>query len=196
MPEKILFLTGKLAERQLRRILSSMKLILSSNTFKIYSSKDMQGVEMAGALKNIYAIICGMAESMNVGENAIGLILTRSMAEMSRFAVAKGADPITFLGLSGMGDLVATCTSKLSRNYQLGYNIGSGLNLLDSKSKVGQVAEGIRTLEVIKNESDRLDLNMPLVDSLYNVINKNYSPNSLIDDLIKNPNEVDVEFTY
>ncbi len=156
----------------------------------------MQGVELAGALKNIYAIICGMAESMNVGENAIGLILTRSMAEMSRFAVAKGADPITFLGLSGMGDLVATCTSKLSRNYQLGYNIGSGLNLLDSKSKVGQVAEGIRTLEVIKNESDRLDLNMPLVDSLYNVINKNYSPNSLIDDLIKNPNEVDVEFTY
>jgi len=187
---------GTVIASQSERLLSSVKLILSSNTFKIYSSKDMQGVEMAGALKNIYAIICGMAESMNVGENAIGLILTRSMAEMSRFAVAKGADPITFLGLSGMGDLVATCTSKLSRNYQLGYNIGSGLNLLDSKSKVGQVAEGIRTLEVIKNESDRLDLNMPLVDSLYNVINKNYSPSTLIDDLIKNPNEVDVEFTY
>ena len=187
---------GTVIASQSEELLSSVKSILSSNTFKIYSSKDMQGVELAGALKNIYAIICGMAESMNVGENAIGLILTRSMAEMSRFAVAKGADPITFLGLSGMGDLVATCTSKLSRNYQLGYNIGSGLNLLDSKSKVGQVAEGIRTLEVIKNESDRLDLNMPLVDSLYNVINKNYSPNSLIDDLIKNPNEVDVEFTY
>ena len=89
----------------------------------------MEGVELAGALKNIYAIVCGMAESMKVGENAIGLILTRSMAEMSRFAVAKGADPITFLGLSGMGDLVATCTSKLSRNYQLGYHLGSGLNL-------------------------------------------------------------------
>ena len=118
----------------------------------------MEGVELAGALKNIYAIVCGMAESMKVGENAIGLILTRSMAEMSRFAVAKGADPITFLGLSGMGDLVATCTSKLSRNYQLGYHIGSGLNLSDSKLKVGQVAEGIRTLEVIKSESDKLGL--------------------------------------
>lgn len=187
---------GTVIASQSEELLSTVKSILSSNSFKIYSSKDMQGVELAGALKNIYAIICGMAESMNVGENAIGLILTRSMAEMSRFAVAKGADPITFLGLSGMGDLVATCTSKLSRNYQLGYNIGGGLNLLDSKSKVGQVAEGIRTLEVIKNESDRLDLNMPLVDSLYNVLNKNYSPNSLIDDLIKNPNEVDVEFTY
>ena len=109
---------------------------------------------------------------------------------------AKGADPITFLGLSGMGDLVATCTSKLSRNYQLGYHIGSGLNLSDSKLKVGQVAEGIRTLEVIKSESDKLGLNMPLVESLYKIINEKSSPSSLIEDLIKNPHEVDVEFTH
>ena len=101
------------------KVIETVKVILSSEHFKIYSSKDIQGVELAGALKNIYAITCGMAESLEVGENAIGLILTRSMAEMSRFAVAKGANPITFLGLSGMGDLVATCTSKLSRNYQL-----------------------------------------------------------------------------
>ena len=113
----------------------------------------MQGVEFAGALKNIYAIICGMADSLKVGENAIGLILTRSMAEMSRFAVAKGANPITFLGLAGMGDLVATCTSKLSRNYQLGYNLGKGMKIDKAKDEIGQVAEGIRTLEVIKNES-------------------------------------------
>ena len=92
-----------------------------------------------------------MADSLDVGENALGLILTRSMAEMSRFAVAKGANPITFLGLAGMGDLVATCTSSLSRNFQLGYNLGSGLHLDKAKENVGQVAEGIRTLEVIKN---------------------------------------------
>ena len=179
-----------------KELILSVKSILSSDTFKIYSSQDMEGVELAGALKNIYAIVCGMAESMKVGENAIGLILTRSMAEMSRFAVAKGADPITFLGLSGMGDLVATCTSKLSRNYQLGYYLGSGLNLPDSKLKVGQVAEGIRTLEVIKSESDKLGLNMPLVESLYKIINEKSSPSSLIEDLIKNPHEVDVEFTH
>ena len=87
-----------------------------------------------------------MAESLKVGENALGLILTRSMAEMSRFAVAKGANPITFLGLAGMGDLVATCTSKLSRNYQLGFNIGKNMSLDDAKKEVGQVAEGLRTL--------------------------------------------------
>jgi len=177
-------------------VIDNVKSILSSKNFKIYSSKDVQGIELAGSLKNIYAIICGMAEALKVGENAIGLILTRSMAEMSRFAVAKGANPITFLGLAGMGDLVATCTSKLSRNYQLGFNIGNNMSLDDAKKEVGQVAEGLRTLMVIKNESFKHNINMPLVESLYNIIYENLQPQDLISDLINNPHEVDVEFTY
>ena len=177
-------------------LLIAVKSVLSSKHFKIYSSKDMQGVELAGALKNIYAIVCGMAESLKVGENAIGLILTRSMAEMSRFAVAKGANPITFLGLSGMGDLVATCMSNLSRNYQLGFNIGTGMTLLEAKNKVGQVAEGVRTLEIVRNESSRLNIKMPLVESMYNIIYKEALPESIIDDLLNNPHEVDVEFKH
>ena len=176
------------------KLKNTVKLILSSENFKIYSSNDMHGVELAGALKNIYAVICGMAESLNVGENAIGLILTRSMAEMTRFAVVKGANPVTFLGLSGMGDLVATCMSSLSRNYQLGFNLGKGMNLSEAKSAVGQVAEGIRTLEVIRNESKKLNIKMPLVESMYNIIYKDASPDTLVKDLINNPNEVDVEF--
>ena len=175
-------------------LIKLVKDTLSSKTFKIFSSNDIQGVELGGALKNIYAIICGLADSLEVGENALGLILTRSMAEMSRFAVAKGANPVTFLGLSGMGDLVATCTSTLSRNYQLGHNLGIGMDLDDAKDNVGQVAEGIRTLEVIRNESISLDLKMPLIESLYNIIYKKSSPDSLINDLINNPHEVDVEF--
>jgi glycerol-3-phosphate dehydrogenase (NAD(P)+) len=127
-----------------KNLINDVKKILSSDTFKIYSSNDIQGVELAGALKNIYAIICGMADSLEVGENAVGLILTRSMAEMSRFAVAKGANPITFLGLAGMGDLVATCTSSLSRNYQLGSYLGSGLQLEDAKKKL----EHLRSLKM------------------------------------------------
>ena len=175
-------------------LIKLVKDALSSKTFKIFSSNDIQGVELGGALKNIYAIICGLADSLEVGENALGLILTRSMAEMSRFAVAKGANPVTFLGLSGMGDLVTTCTSTLSRNYQLGHNLGTGMGLDDAKDNVGQVAEGIRTLEVIRNESISLDLKMPLIESLYNIIYKKSSPDSLINDLINNPHEVDVEF--
>ena len=177
-------------------LITCVKDALSSDSFKVYSSNDIQGVELAGALKNIYAIICGMADAMGVGENAVGLILTRSMAEMSRFAVAKGANPITFLGLAGMGDLVATCTSNLSRNFQLGTYLGGGLSLKEAKDRVGQVAEGVRTLEVIKEESSNLNIKMPLVDSLHDIIYKSSSPKTLIDDLVKNPHEVDVEFTY
>ena len=177
-------------------LIASVKDALSSESFKVYSSNDIQGVELAGALKNIYAIICGMADALNVGENAVGLILTRSMAEMSRFAVAKGANPITFLGLAGMGDLVATCTSNLSRNFQLGTHLGSGFSLDEAKEKVGQVAEGVRTLAVIKEESSELNIKMPLVDSLHDIIYEHSSPNTLIDDLVNNPHEVDVEFNY
>jgi glycerol-3-phosphate dehydrogenase (NAD(P)+) len=177
-------------------LITSVKNALSSESFKVYSSNDIQGVELAGALKNIYAIICGMADALGVGENALGLILTRSMAEMSRFAVAKGANPITFLGLAGMGDLVATCTSNLSRNFQLGAHLGAGLSLDIAKTKVGQVAEGVRTLAVIKEESSKLNIKMPLVDSLHDIIYKKSSPNALIDDLVNNPHEVDVEFNY
>jgi len=165
-------------------LINDVKETLSSDTFKIYSSDDIQGVELAGALKNIYAIICGIAESLKVGENAVGLILTRSMAEMSRFAVAKGANPITFLGLAGMGDLVATCTSKLSRNFQLGMHLGNGLKLNEAKLKVGQVAEGIRTLEVIKTESASLNISMPLVDSLYNIVFNNASSKTFMQSFV------------
>jgi glycerol-3-phosphate dehydrogenase (NAD(P)+) len=174
---------------------SSIKLILSSPTFKVFSSSDIQGVELAGALKNIYAICCGISHAKNVGENALGFIITRSMAEMSRFAVAKGANPITFLGLSGMGDLMATCTSKLSRNFQLGEIIARDISLLEAKDLVGQVAEGARTLEVVYKEAQKIQVSMPMVESLYNILYKGVKSDQLLEDLLDHPNEVDVEFT-
>ena len=179
-----------------RTLSSEVKSILSSGTFKVFSSTDTQGVELAGALKNIYAICCGIAHAKNVGENALGFIVTRSMAEMSRFAVAKGANPITFLGLAGMGDLMATCTSKLSRNFQLGELLGKNMNLIEAKDSVGQVAEGARTLEVVFLEAKKMNVSMPMVDSLYKILYEKSSSDKLIQDLLDHPNEVDVEFTY
>ena len=173
-----------------------VKAMLSSNTFKVFSSQDMQGVELAGALKNIYAICCGIAHAKLVGENALGFIVTRSMAEMSRFAVAKGANPITFLGLAGMGDLMATCTSKLSRNFQLGELIAEDLSLFEAKERIGQVAEGAKTLEVVYHEARKMNVKMPLVTSLYEILYSDASSEQLIQDLLDHPNEVDVEFTY
>jgi len=173
-----------------------IKSMLSSNTFKVFSSQDIQGVELAGALKNIYAICCGIAHAKLVGENALGFIVTRSMAEMSRFAVAKGANPITFLGLAGMGDLMATCTSKLSRNFQLGELIAEDLSLFEAKERIGQVAEGAKTLEVVYHEACKMNVKMPLVTSLYEILYSDASSEQLIQDLLDHPNEVDVEFTY
>lgn len=167
---------------------------LESEKFKIYESADVKGVEYAGALKNIYAICCGIGDKLDVGENAIGLIITRSMTEMSKFAVHKGANPITFLGLAGMGDLVATCTSKLSRNFSLGRRLAKGDSLEEAKAAIGQVAEGVRTLEVIYEEANKNNLPMPLVNALHKIVFENANPNILMDDLISHPDHLDVEF--
>ena len=171
-----------------------IKNALESEKFKIYESADVKGVEYAGALKNIYAICCGIGDKLDVGENAIGLIITRSMTEMSKFAVHKGANPITFLGLAGMGDLVATCTSKLSRNFSLGRRLAKGDSLEEAKASIGQVAEGVRTLEVVYKEANDNNLAMPLVNALHKIVFENANPNILMDDLISHPGHLDVEF--
>ena len=171
-----------------------IKNALENEKFKIYESADVKGVEYAGALKNIYAICCGIGDKLDVGENAIGLIITRSMTEMSKFAVHKGANPITFLGLAGMGDLVATCTSKLSRNFSLGRRLAKGDSLEEAKAAIGQVAEGVRTLEVVYEEANKNNLPMPLVNALHKIVFENANPNILMDDLISHPDHLDVEF--
>ena len=171
-----------------------IKNALESEKFKIYESADVKGVEYAGALKNIYAICCGIGDKLDVGENAIGLIITRSMTEMSKFAVHKGANPITFLGLAGMGDLVATCTSKLSRNFSLGRRLAKGDSLEEAKASIGQVAEGVRTLEVVYKEANDNNLAMPLVNALHKIVFDNADPNILMNDLISHPGHLDVEF--
>ena len=171
-----------------------IKNALESQKFKIYESADVKGVEYAGALKNIYAICCGIGDELEVGENAIGLIITRSMTEMSKFAVHKGANPITFLGLAGMGDLVATCTSKLSRNFSLGRRLAKGDSLEEAKAAIGQVAEGVRTLEVVYEEANKNNLQMPLVNALHKIVFENANPNILMNDLISHPDHLDVEF--
>ena len=171
-----------------------IKNALESEKFKIYESADVKGVEYAGALKNIYAICCGIGDKLDVGENAIGLIITRSMTEMSKFAVHKGANPITFLGLAGMGDLVATCTSKLSRNFSLGRRLAKGDSLEEAKAAIGQVAEGVRTLQVVYEEANNNNLAMPLVNALHKIVFENANPNILMDDLIGHPDHLDVEF--
>ena len=143
--------------------------ILQCSYFRVYAGSDMYGVELAGALKNVYAITAGMAAAMGCGHNTISMLVTRSLAEMSRYAVMKGADPLTFLGLAGVGDLFVTCTSPLSRNYRVGYELGQGRDLNEVVESLGQVAEGVNTLRLMKEQSEALGIYMPLVLSLIHI---------------------------
>jgi glycerol-3-phosphate dehydrogenase (NAD(P)+) len=141
--------------------------LLASDYFRVYANHDRYGVELAGALKNIYAIVAGIADAMNVGQNTKSVVLTRSLAEMSRFASQLGANPLTFLGLSGVGDLYVTCTSPLSRNFRVGMAIGNGKTLDQAVQHVGQVAEGVNTTKLVKEKADALGIYMPLASALY-----------------------------
>ena len=167
---------------------------LSTDFFRIYENDDPYGVEMGGALKNIYAIACGIADGLNSGENTIGMIMTRGLGEMSRLATDLGANPQTFLGLAGVGDLITTCASPLSRNHQFGKYIGEGLSVEEAKQKIGQTIEGLKTLKVVKNISDKHVVEMPIVDSLYKIIYKGTNLDGSIQNVLGQDMIKDVEF--
>ena len=167
---------------------------LSTDFFRIYENDDPYGVEMGGALKNIYAIACGIADGLSSGENTIGMIMTRGLGEMSRLATDLGANPQTFLGLAGVGDLITTCASPLSRNHQFGKYIGEGLSVEEAKKKIGQTIEGLKTLKVVKNISDKHVVEMPIVDSLYKIIYKGTNLDGSIQNVLGQDMIKDVEF--
>ena len=167
---------------------------LHSALFRVFASDDVNGVELGGALKNIYAVAMGMAAAYNVGENTKSMILTRALAEMSRFAVKLGANPLTFLGLSGVGDLFATCNSPLSRNFQIGYALGKGKSLEQATKELGQTAEGINTVVQVRARAQELDVYMPITCALYDVIFEGAPPLSIAVSLMKNGHRSDVEF--
>lgn len=168
--------------------------VLHCDYFRVYSNTDVYGVELAGALKNIFAIVSGVGAAMGMGENTKSMLITRSLAEMSRFAVKLGANPMTFLGLAGVGDLIVTCTSSLSRNYRVGYALGQGQSLKQAEESLGQVAEGVNTLRQVKQKADELNVYMPLVDGLYKIIFEEYTVDSLVRGMMLREQKTDVEF--
>nr|WP_317198976.1 NAD(P)H-dependent glycerol-3-phosphate dehydrogenase [uncultured Psychrobacter sp.] len=143
---------------------------LHSAFFRVFASDDVHGVELGGALKNIYAIAMGMAVAYEVGENTKAMLLTRALAEMSRFGVETGANPLTFLGLSGVGDLYATCGSELSRNFRIGNMLGRGMSIDAAVKKLGQTAEGVNTIQQVHEKASKEGIYMPITHALYAVI--------------------------
>ncbi|CAA0118783.1 Glycerol-3-phosphate dehydrogenase [NAD(P)+] [BD1-7 clade bacterium] len=188
-------LTATVIASESSNLVHDVQELLHTSYFRVYASSDMFGVELGGALKNCYAIICGMASALGSGQNTIGMLITRSLAEMSRFAVQLGADPMTFLGLSGVGDLIVTCMSPLSRNYRVGYALGSGQSMDEIVEELGQVAEGVNTLRLVRDRAQQLEVYMPLVNGMCSILHEGQSVESVVSGLMEAEQNTDVEFT-
>ena len=168
--------------------------VLKSEFFRVYVNDDMYGVELGGSLKNIYAVIAGIASELGMGHNTNSLIVTRGLAEMARFGRELGADPMTFLGLSGVGDLVVTCSSPMSRNFRFGSLLGRGLSYRQAEDSVGQVVEGINTLKVVFERAEKLNIHMPLAEGLFHIVFNGEIVESIIPSLMSGEHAMDVEF--
>ena len=162
----------------------SVQSILSSDVFRVYRSEDVKGVELGGALKNIVAIGAGFIDGAGLGANIKAAYVTRGLHEITRLGVAMGAKADTFAGLSGMGDLIVTCYSTLSRNYRLGFGLASGRDLQSVLKELGQTVEGAPTSQAAVRLAHQLDIDMPITTATHAVLFEGASPRKVVNDLM------------
>ncbi len=165
--------------------------ILSTPRFRVYTTHDLIGVEWGGTLKNIFAIASGILESKGLGWNTKSLMLSRGLAEMVRFGVAMGAKAETFLGLSGMGDLIATCSSSQSRNFRVGFHLAKGEKLEDVLAELGQVAEGVRTTRIVFDFAQSRGVEMPIAEAVYRIVQGEWTTDQGLAHLMTRPSVQD-----
>nr|WP_154890627.1 NAD(P)H-dependent glycerol-3-phosphate dehydrogenase [Paenibacillus xylanexedens] len=161
--------------------------------FRVYTNRDMLGVELAGAFKNIIALGAGMSDGLQFGDNAKAALLTRGLAEITRIGVEMGANPLTFSGLAGIGDLVVTATSQHSRNWRAGSMLGQGQKLDDVLQSMGMVVEGIRTTQAAYFISQKYGVQMPIADQLYHVLFQNRQPRDAVEALMGRDPKTEME---
>ena len=152
--------------------------------FRPYTNADVIGTELGGAVKNVVALAVGMAEGMGMGDNTKATIITRGLAETARLGVALGADPATFAGLAGVGDLIATCMSPLSRNHTFGVNLGRGMSLQEVVAVTRQTAEGVKSCEAILELARRHGIDVPIVENVVAIVHDGASPSKVAEILM------------
>jgi len=172
------------ADINLARSLQSQ---LSAPKFRVYASDDPVGIELGGTLKNVIAIAAGACDGLSLGVNAKASLLTRGLAEITRLAVRLGAKPQTMAGLAGMGDLFATCSGPLSRNYRVGFELARGKALSLILEELGSVAEGVPTAEAVCELSKRLGLELPIAEQVESTLKGNSTPAGAIMALLSRP---------
>jgi glycerol-3-phosphate dehydrogenase (NAD(P)+) len=158
--------------------------LFQTDYFRVYTSHDVAGVELGGALKNVIALAAGMAAGLGLGHNTRAALITRGLAEMSRLGVALGANPLTFAGLAGMGDLILTCTGELSRNRAVGHALGQGRTLEDVLGEMRMVAEGVETSRAAHALAQREGIEMPIVAEVHSVLFEGRSPEDAVRNLM------------
>lgn len=168
-----------------REVVSRGATLLRSSVMRVYGSTDVIGVELAGALKNILAICSGIASGLGLGDNARSTLITRGLAEIGRLGVKAGASPLTFKGLAGVGDVIATCSSPLSRNHRVGRGLASGKSVDEVLESMVEVAEGVNTTRVARAYARELGVEMPITESLYRVLYERESPKDMIEELMR-----------
>lgn len=156
-----------------------------ADMFRVYTSDDIVGVELGGALKNVVAIAAGACDGFGLGDNAKAALITRGLAEMARLGVAMGADPLTFAGLSGMGDLIVTCESQHSRNRNVGEKIAQGMTLDEILASSPMVAEGVRTAKSAVALAQRHGVELPITQQVYRVLYENANPREVVANLMQ-----------
>ncbi|WP_342509833.1 NAD(P)H-dependent glycerol-3-phosphate dehydrogenase [Sporosarcina sp. FSL K6-2383] len=167
--------------------------IFMNNYFRVYTNPDIVGVEIGAALKNVIALAAGISDGLGYGDNAKAALITRGLAEISRLGMKMGANPLTFSGLTGLGDLIVTCTSVHSRNWKAGNMLGQGNSLEEVVSGMGMVIEGIRTAKAAHQLAALHEVSMPLTEALYSIVFENVPPKEAVDQLMTRMKKQEVE---
>jgi glycerol-3-phosphate dehydrogenase (NAD(P)+) len=157
---------------------------LSDDNFRVYTSTDVIGVEVGGAVKNVLAIGAGMSDGLGFGANTRIALITRGLVEMTRLGIALGAKRETFMGLAGLGDLVLTCTDNLSRNRRFGLAMAAGKSATQAQKEIGQVVEGVQAAQAVREVAQRLQVELPICEQVYAVLYQNLAPSQAVKQLM------------
>ncbi|HZJ83912.1 MAG TPA: NAD(P)H-dependent glycerol-3-phosphate dehydrogenase [Syntrophomonadaceae bacterium] len=176
-----------------KKVASRVQDVFMSNNFRVYTNPDVAGVELGGALKNIIALATGIVEGLGYGDNTKAALITRGLTEMTRMGVAMGGDARTFSGISGIGDLIVTCSSKLSRNRSAGEMLGQGYSLTETLEKVGMVVEGVHTTRIVHNLAQKMNIDMPITKACFNVLYNGECPKEELEQMMQRDKKPELE---
>jgi glycerol-3-phosphate dehydrogenase (NAD(P)+) len=169
------------------KLCTGLQDLFTTETFRVYTSLDLMGVQLGGALKNVMAIASGISDGMGFGTNTRAALITRGLAEMSRLGMRLGANPLTFTGLAGLGDLVLTCTGDLSRNRQVGLKLGQGQSIDTILKEMSMVAEGVKTTNSVYAMAEKYKVEMPITNQVYRVLYQGLDPKDAVNELLTRP---------